>query len=87
MDQPAASAVEVKEEEHEAVMPSVKAPTYFTGELPRNSVVEMSCFNRFNQEPLIGALKRPLPGYEDELGSKRVMAFKCPFAAGMQKRD
>ena len=72
------SPMEVKEEEQESLVPAINKPTFFTGELPRNSVMEMSCFNRQDQEPLVEALKKPPPGYEEEPGSKRVMAFKCP---------
>ena len=77
---PATPPAEVKEEEEDPAMDLVNVPAHFTGELPRNSVVELSCFNRPDPEPLIEALKKPPSGYEDEPGIKRIMGFKCPFA-------
>ena len=67
----ATSTMEVKEEEAETPASTVNR---------RNSVVELSCFNRPDQEPFIEAMKKPKPGYEHELGATRVMAFKCLMA-------
>ena len=53
---------------------------FFTGELPRNSIVELSGFNRPDQEPFIQAMKKSKPGYENDPGTRRVMGFKCPMA-------
>ena len=79
-------AVEVKEEDQETVSEPINRPTFSTGELPQNSIVDISAFNHPDQTAFIEAVNKPPSGYEDELGTKRVMPFKCPFAL-MQKRD
>ena len=45
-----------------------------------NSLVELSSFIRPDQKPIIDAVNSRMPEYEDEPGSKRVIAYKCPLA-------
>ena len=74
------AAIAVKEEESEGTTEQVRRPEFFTGDLPPNTVVEISAFNRPDQSAFIEAVNRPPPGYEEELGAKRVMPDKAPFA-------
>ena len=73
-------AVAVKEEEPDGVNEPVKRPTFFTGELPQNTIVDISALNRPDQTAFIEAVNQPPRGYEEELGAKRVMSHKAPFA-------
>ena len=73
-------AVTVKEEESEGTAEQIRRPDFFTGDLPLNTVVEISAFNRPDQSAFIEAVNVPPPGYDDEPGAKRVMPDKAPFA-------
>ena len=73
-------AVAVKEEESDGGNEPVKGPTFFTGELPHNTVVDISALNRPDQAAFIEAVNQPPRGYEDESGARRVMPHKTPFA-------
>ena len=73
-------AVAVKEEEPEGGNEPVNRPTYFTGELPQNTIVDISALNRPDQTAFIEAVNQPPRGYEEKMGAKRVMALKAPFA-------
>ena len=74
------AAVAVKEEESEGTSEPIRRPDFFTGELPLNTIVDISAFNRPDQTAFIRAANAPPSGYEDEPGAKRVMPQKAPFA-------
>ena len=67
-------------EDQETVSEPINRLTFFTGEIPRNSIVDISAFNRPDQTAFVEAVNKPQSGYEDEVGTKRVMPSKCPFA-------
>ena len=73
-------AIAVKEEESEGTTEQIRRPEFFTGELPQNTIVDISAFNRPDQSAFVEAVNRPPPGYEEEPGAKRVMPDKAPFA-------
>ena len=73
-------AVAVKEEESEAVTEPIKRPTFFTGDLPLNTIVDISAFNRPDQTAFTEAVNTPPTGYEEDPGAKRVMPQKAPYA-------
>ena len=73
-------AVTVKEEEPDGGSEPVKRPTFFTGDLPQNTIVDISSLNRPDQTAFSEAVNQPPRGYEDEFGAKRVMPHKTPFA-------
>ena len=73
-------AIAVKEETSEVTSEPIRRPAFFTGDLPINSVVELSAFNRPDQTAFTQAVNRPPPGYEEEPSSKLVMPQKAPFA-------
>ena len=72
-------AVAVKEEEPDGGNEPVRRPTFFTGELPHNTVLDISALNRPDQTAFIEAVDQPPRGYEEELGARRVMPHKTPF--------
>ena len=72
--------VAVKEEEQETAIEPVRRPTFFTGDLPQNTIVDISALNRPDQTAFIEAVNQPLRGYEEDPGTKRVMVHKAPFA-------
>ena len=77
---PEPKAVAVKEEEPEGRIEPVSRPMFFTGDLPRNAIVDITAFNRPDQTTFINAVKKPPIGFEQDPGTKRVMAQKAPFA-------
>ena len=79
--------VEVKEEEQEMVMEPVKRPMFFTGDLPHNTIVDISSLNRPDQVPFGEAANQPPRGYEDDPGAKRIMIHKAPFAFEWPEND
>ena len=73
-------AVAVKEEEQDNVNEPVNRPEFFTGELPQNTIVDISALNRPDQAVFIEAVNQPPVGYEEDPGFKKVMPHKSPFA-------
>ena len=68
-------SVEVKQED----LPpedEVSVPPYFTGELPLNSMIEISCLNRPDPEPVARKIRQSTTGHP---GDQRIMPFKCPM--------
>ena len=74
------AAIAVKEEDSEGTSEPVRTPSFFTGELPQNAIVDISAFNRPDQTAFIEAVNKPPLGYEEDAGAKRVMPHKAPFA-------
>ena len=74
------TAIAVKEEESESMTEPVSRPKFFTGELPRNAIVDVSAFNRPDQTAFMEAVNKPPVGFEQDQGTKSVMAQKAPFA-------
>ena len=77
---PEPAAIAVKEEESESTSEPIRRPSFFTGELPQNAIVDISAFNRPDQAVFIEAVNKPPLGYEEDPGTRRVMPHKAPFA-------
>ena len=77
---PEPTAIAIKEEESEGRIEPVSRPMFFTGELPRNAIVDISAFNRPDQTAFMDAVNKPPIGFEHDAGTRRVMAQKAPFA-------
>ena len=77
---PEPATIAVEEEESESTSEPMRRPSFFTGELPQNAVVDISAFNRPDQTVFIEAVNKPPLGYEEDLGTRRVMSQKAPFA-------
>ena len=74
------TAVAVKEEESEGATEPIRRPEFFTGELPHNTIVDVSAFNRPDPSAFAEAVNKPPDGYEEDVGTKRVMPEKAPYA-------
>ena len=76
---PEPAAIAVKEEESEGTSEPVRRPSFFTGELPQNAIVDIS-LNRPDQAAFIEVVNKPPLGYEEDPGTRRVMPQKAPLA-------
>ena len=56
-----APPIAVKEEDQETVNEPINRPTFFTGELPQNTIVDISALNRPDQTAFIQAVNQPPP--------------------------
>ena len=74
------AAIAVKEEEPEGTTEPIRRPAFFTGDLPLNTIVDISAFNRPDQTAFTKAVNTPPSGYEEDPGAKRVMPQKAPYA-------
>ena len=54
--------VAVKEEEQDTVNEPINRPKFFTGELPQNTIVDISAHNRPDQTAFIEAVNQPPRG-------------------------
>ena len=66
----------VKQERHEE-MDTVDNPTFFTGDLPPNSIVSLNCENRPDHMPFTRAILGSKDFHDDD---QTVMPCKCPTA-------
>ena len=74
------AVVAVKEEESEGTSEPIRKPSFFTGDLPINAIVDISAFNRPDQKAFSEAVNKPPLGYEEDAGTRRVMPQKAPYA-------